>query len=74
MGGVAMISANMRDDAPSDDYHYDQVEQRGHRQSQDYLQSQSYQQNQEDEALEFVSTNDWWRLLLPNPWLEVRRL
>ena len=68
-----MISANMRDDAPSDEYHYDQVQQRGHRQSQD-LQSQSHQQNPEDEALEFVSTNDWWRLLLPNPWLEVRRL
>ena len=69
-----MISANMRDDAPSDDYDYDQVPRRDHRQSQDHLQSESYQQNQEDVALEIVSTNDWWRLLLPNPWLEVRRL
>jgi hypothetical protein len=69
-----IISANMRHDAPSDEDHYDQVQRRAHRQDPDYLQSQNHQQNQEDEALEFVSTNDWWRLLLPNPWLEVRRL
>ena len=42
--------------------------------SQDYQQGQDYYlQHQDDEALPIVSTNDWWRLLLPNPWMEVHR-
>jgi hypothetical protein len=83
------ISANVRDDALPDGDPYDRVPGR-YRPSQDYQQGQSYQgqdyqnqdyqnqdyylQRQDDEALPIVSTNDWWRLLLPNPWMEVHRL
>jgi hypothetical protein len=79
MGGVCAmrISSNVHDDAPSDEDQYNRVHGR-YRQSQDNQQSQGYQQDdylhQDDEPLDIVSTNDWWRLLLPNPWMEVRRL
>jgi hypothetical protein len=76
MGGVhvMVISTNIHDDAPLDEDQYKRVHGR-YRQSQDYQQGQDYHlQHQDDEALPIVSTNDWWRLLLPNPWLEVRRL
>ena len=68
------ISANVHDDAPSDGDRYDRVHRR-YRPGQDYQQGQDYHlQHQDDETLPLVSTNDWWRLLLPNPWMEVHRL
>ena len=68
------ISANVRDDALPDGDRYNRVPGR-YRPSQDYQQGQDYYlQHQNDEALPIVSTNDWWRLLLPNPWMEVDRL
>jgi hypothetical protein len=71
-----MIPTDIRDQAPSDQDQYDRDQVRGsrYRQSQDYQQNEDYWQSQEQDALELVSTNDWWMLLLPNPWLEVRRL
>jgi hypothetical protein len=70
MGGVfAMkISTDIHDDAPSDGDRYDRVH---GRYRQDY---QDYRQSQDPEALELMSANDWWMLLLPNPWMEVHRL
>ena len=65
------ISSNIHDDAPSDENQDNRVHGR-YRQSQDN--QQDHYLHQDDEALELVSTNDWWRLLLPNPWMEVRRL
>jgi hypothetical protein len=76
-----MISSKINDDVSSDEDQYSRVQGRN-RQGQDYRQGyqQDYRQgqdsprHQDDEALELVSTNDWWRLLLPNPWMEVHRL
>lgn len=73
------ISANVRDDTLPDSDRYDRVHRRFGT-GQDYQEGQSYQgqdyyvQHQDDEALPIASTNDWWRLLLPNPWMEVHRL
>ena len=77
------ISARIKDDAPSDEDHYDRVHGRyqqgqdhlqDHHQAQDHPQAQDdYLQSPDDEPLELANTNDWWRLLLPNPWMEVSR-
>ena len=65
-----MIATDIHGQAPSDEDQYDRDRVHGHR----YRQAQDYWQSQEEDAVELVSTNDWWMLLLPNPWLEVRRL
>jgi hypothetical protein len=77
MGGVCAmkIPTDIHDDASSDGQRYDRVHGQ-FRQSRNHLQienDQGHQQNHDEESVEFVSPNDWWRLLLPNPWMEVRR-